>query len=171
MNRRVGCLAFTIAIAFVLRASGQQRAGSEIPRPATIDSAAVQLLLGNAYSRLGEFLAAAATSTTVRACRIELPKTNPKTWERVRSHLLLALRGRPATESDSARAILFVSGLRLSGDTLFARITVGTEWRCKADWSGSSTADELIGVWHGTAWAYPMRVVGTVYGDSVPCPR
>src|SRR5262249_24112280 len=125
--------------------------------------------LGDVYANLGSALAIAATSNALRPWEITLPATDSGIWEAVRPHLVSALKARGPVATDSVKSVLVLDNVRISGDTLFARIIVGVEWRCAGKWTGNSTSHELIGIWHGTAWEYPMKEVGRGYGDGAPC--
>lgn len=138
---------------------------------ATMDTTATQRVLEAVYARLSDGLASAATASAPRPWRIELPTTDPTTWNAVRAHLMLALRARVPVASDSAVSVLAVRDVRISGDTLFARVTIGAEWRCMGMPAGSTTAYYLIGLWRGTGWEYPMREQHALAGDSIPCRR
>jgi len=169
MQIRSALMVAAIAVHGVQTASAQGSLPVPRPAPTAIDSTAATAVFSSIYSELSRHLAVAGESLKTHAWRFDLPPIALRKWTVARQHLISALRARAPLKSDTVRAFLTLHYVRVSGDTLFARVTVGVEWRCWDRWHQNSTTHDLIGVWKRIEWEDPLRVVATSSVDFDPC--
>ena len=99
------------------------------PNAVLPDTSLASPLVRHVFATVSPYIARAARDTLTRAWRITLPDDEPP-WPAVRAHLLVSLRGRPATAVDSQFYHLEVGSVRVSADTARSLITYGVKRIC-----------------------------------------
>lgn len=134
-----------------------------------VDSVVTHMVGQSMFGALGEGLARAAFDTVLlRPWQLLLPDSIGM-WGQLRTHLWLALRGRPAVSTDRTSGVLRLEALQMQGDTLRARFYVGSALHCATRWMESGTHFAMSAVRHRTAWEY-ARTNRTGNDDSFGCP-
>lgn len=161
----------SISIAgFCLLLLGTSPAHAQRPSAASAgvaDTAVVRLLSPGLIRGLDNSIARLLFDSTPTPWSISIPDSTSSVWRDLSSSLFSLLRAREIAPTDTAHRYLDISPVVMKGDTLVARFSVGSRWRCPdGKWTGHSTGYELTAVRHGSSWEYP-KTRPVLYGDGM----
>jgi hypothetical protein len=166
-----GGLALVLLVAARVPQSGPQGTGAATQFGALQDTGIVRVISQALFERLNWRIAQAAGDTTSRSWSITLRTGGvPGEWDRLRTHLLTALRGRPHVEGEPDNSRLIVDSLRVLGDTLRAFLVINPTWRCRdGTWRETLYFFEIRAVRYGDRWGSPATKQ-TYDADALLCP-
>lgn len=166
-------LPFATALTLVLvsAAAGQRPTTNahEKSLPST-DSALVSYAGIVAFERLSYRISDAAQSSATSWWTFTFPdSTVPQMWAALRTHLMLAVRGRDSLATDSTKSFVNVFGVETVGDTLRFWMDIGGAYRCPEHWYGNSMGYRVQAVRSNGTWMHPPKSVPSVDSYSSGC--
>lgn len=162
------CAAFLIASAVPVSGLAQQAPVTPTFWQ-TADTGVVRTVGTAVFERLGGTLSRAALDPDPGPWTISIPDHAAEPWQKLRAHLSRALNARRREASDTIGCFLSIESVRVHGDSLTARFTVGVIWRCRAGGGGGGYTGYEVRAWrYGNHWQ-PPRSEPVLHGDSMGC--
>jgi hypothetical protein len=130
------------------------------------DAEAARTSMGAIMAQLSDDIVHAGQAASITPWKFTLPAGD--SWKGFETNVLRVLRGRYATTSDSAMAVMIVEELQMHGDTLVTRFYLGGKSMCRGEWKGSGTEFEMRAI-RVIDWFKIPITKPVLYSDSIPC--